>query len=160
MKEIVCLFIFFSALFGACSDKEVVSDPPSPDHIIFGHFFGECIGEGCVEIFKLTENELIEDTIDQYPNPTEFNTLDFTISRQDKHDVVIGLFDKFPNQLFDETAKSFGMPDAGDWGGIYLEALIEGRRDYWILDHSVDNNPSEYHEIVNEIIDAIESINN
>ena len=29
--------------------------------------------------------------------------------------------DEFPSALLDETEVVIGMPDAGDWGGLYIE---------------------------------------
>ena len=40
----------------------------SESYILFGHFYGECLGEECIEIFRICENKLFEDSNDQYPS--------------------------------------------------------------------------------------------
>jgi len=142
-------------------DKQAQAEDPEfeTDFIVFGHFFGECGGENCVEIFKLNEETLKEDTKDMYPSYTEFNELQFSIDLTSKRSEVASLLDNFPMQLLDESETVFGSPDAGDWGGIYLEYKTDNEHKFWLIDY-VDNELSDYLiDYKNEIIEAIDKIN-
>lgn len=154
------LFLAIILTFISC-DK---TDPPvdlvfNTDYIVFGHFFGECGGEQCVEIFQLNDEFLKEDTKDMYPSYTEFNELQFSIDLTSKRSEVVSLLDNFPMQLLDESETVFGSPDAGDWGGIYLEYRTANVHKFWLIDY-VDNELSDYLiDYKNEIIEAIDKIN-
>lgn len=67
---VICLAIF---LFTSCDNGSnnglSLSDS---DYIIFGHFYGECGGETCIEIFRLEKDKLFEDINDNYPNSQNF----------------------------------------------------------------------------------------
>ena len=63
-----CLTVF---MLTSC-EKEDNLELSKSDYIIFGHFYGKCMGEQCVEIFRLENEKLFEDTKDQYPNSAEF----------------------------------------------------------------------------------------
>ena len=50
--------------------------------LTFGHYFGFCQGEECIEIFKLTNSELSEDTTDQYPGQQFYNGMFIALSQE------------------------------------------------------------------------------
>ncbi len=159
LKSFLSLFIMIG-IVSSC-DK---NDPPvdhvfKADYIVFGHFFGECGGEQCVEIFLLNEETLKEDSIDKYPSSSDFNDLDFTIDQSSKRPEVASLLSNFPDELLDETETVFGSPDAGDWGGIYLEYKTDDVHKFWLIDY-IDNDLSDYLiDYKNQIIEAIDKIN-
>lgn len=161
IQQCKCLLFFAIILAFISCDK---TDPPidpvfKTDYIVFGHFFGECGGEQCVEIFQLNDETLKEDSKDMYPSSTEFNELEFTIDHSSKRSDVASLLVNFPIQLLDETETVFGSPDAGDWGGIYLEYKTEEVHKFWLIDY-IDNDLSDYlKDYKNEIIEAIDKIN-
>ena len=56
----------FALLLGACNSSDDDANPQDLDYLIFGHFYGECFGENCIEIFKLEADALYEDDNDVY----------------------------------------------------------------------------------------------
>ena len=112
------------------------------EYLMFGHFFGECGGERCIEIFKLENGRLLEDSEDQYPSQTDFyvgtyHQLDHTLYMQ-----VKDLTDAFPAQLLNEAGHVIGQPDAGDWGGFYVEYNVNGTRKFWLIDQITEKHPT------------------
>lgn len=65
LKAIAALLILLSLTTGCEKEDDIkLSDS---DYLIFGHFYGECVGEACVEILRLEESKLLGDTKDNYP---------------------------------------------------------------------------------------------
>src|SRR5690606_35647267 len=110
-----------------------------------------CIGEQCVEIFKLEEGKLFEDTKDQYPNSDNFYIGNYVQLSQQKHAAVKDLTNSFPTELLNETNTIIGQPDAGDWGGIYVEYNTGGVRKFWLLDQMKSNVPEKYHNFIDNV---------
>jgi|SRR5690554_1742422 len=138
------------------------SDNDSPglsgsNFLIFGHFYGECGGEGCVEIFKLTEKKLYEDTIDDYSG----KNMEFVELGNDKFEQVKDLMDFFPNQLLlhkNETV--FGCPDCTDGGGLFIQYSNYGDVRSWRIDQFKDNVPKYLHSFIDNVNEKIKLINN
>lgn len=127
--------------------------------LVFGHFYGECMGEGCVEIFRLDNQLLFEDVRDQYPAYTNPYEGDFSLSRSRYYQRVSELWDIVPEKLYDESDTIIGQPDAGDWGGIYL-AVSQGTVDrYWLIDQKKSNVPEYLHELIDSVNAKIAFIN-
>ena len=60
MKRFWIISVLILACFSSCKQEDLrLYDG---DYLIFGHFYGMCGGEGCVEKFKLESNRLLEDT--------------------------------------------------------------------------------------------------
>jgi len=66
MKSQLLLVFLLSLLFISCHKDDI--KPKSKDYLVFGRFYGECAGEKCVEIYKLDQDQLQEDTKDIYPS--------------------------------------------------------------------------------------------
>ncbi len=133
---------------------------PSQDfYLVFGHFYGECIGETCIEIFKIENGKLYEDTLDYYPG---YNNLPHNASyvqrSNDKYEKVKYIPDLIPNELYSENAIVIGQPDAGDWGGLYLETNKTGKKEYWLIDKMKNNIPEYLHAFVDSLDDAIQKL--
>lgn len=126
------------------------------DFIIFGHFYGFCGGEGCIEIFKITSSSLYEDTNDFYPSSEERYNANFKILDQSKFDKIKNVSLNIPEELLSETERIIGSPDAGDWGGIYLE-LSTG--EFWLLDMNKDYLPTYLHDLRDQIRETISKVN-
>lgn len=125
---------------------------------IFGTYYGECIGESCIQTFKLEDGHLFEAQQDSYagpfPYPGEWDTLS-----NDQYEKVKDLPASFPHALFDETETTIGMPDAGDWGGIYIEVEdLEGNRFHWNIDTMEDNLPEYLRGFAAEVQAAVMEI--
>lgn len=149
----------FSLLSCEKSNTECCVNPDQFSEFIFGTYYGECIGEGCIETFKLEDAKLYEDQKDSYggpfPYPGEWEALS-----ADQYELVQDLPNEFPNALFDETETTIGMPDAGDWGGIYLEVeTVKGNRFYWNIDTMEDNLPEYLRDFAKAVQDAVMKIN-
>ena len=160
MKTIKFLFALLvcTALFASCkkSDDDVLK---TEDYLIFGHFYGECVGENCVEIFKLEDDKLFEDSNDTYPGSSDYYNANFTQLSSDLFDLANGLEDVFPMGLLDEEEVVLGIPDAGDWGGLYIEYNKNGVRDFWLLDQMKSNVPEAYHDFIDAVNEKIQAVN-
>ena len=167
MKNFVFLLALFALFAFVSCEKDADSSENDPclcfcdcylTKITFGHFYGKCAGEGCVEIFTIDPNnqQLLEDVRDAYPNSGTFYAGDFSIEHsEEKYDLVSDLAQYFPESLFDETETKIGEPDAGDWGGIYLEIQTAELHRFWLLDQKDSNMPEEYNAFVDKINEKI-----
>lgn len=160
MKRFISGVMAFSIswLLGGCA-----SDPfdrtELPEYIMFGHFYGECLGEGCIEIFLLTETRIMEDKNDNYPSTSPYEG-DFMLLGNNQFQKARHLLEEIPLQLLEEDETRYGSPDAGDWGGIYFEYKQSGVRRVWLIDMSSSNLPEYLIPFKNEIRDTIIEINN
>lgn len=148
------------ALLMACQKEEQPEPVATDDYLVFGHFYGFCQGENCVEIFKLADTTLFEDQNDIYPwiDSTFYNG-DFIELDAEKFALADGLLDFFPEELLDEEEKTIGLPDAGDWGGLYIEYKVGDTHQAWILDQMKDNVPNYLHDFIDECNERIRLIN-
>ena len=154
------LSILILSLFFSCSDEEI-ADPA--EYLIFGHFYGFCIGDQCIQIYKLEDNGLFLDTNKEYPRHNEFYEASFVKLDNDYYEQVKDLRDYFPTRILSEPDTVFGCPDCADGGGLYIEYKTKEIRKYWIIDQDKRQVPAYLHEfmdLVNERIKAINSINN
>lgn len=135
-NRVLCLVVFLSL---SCSEEKV---KVNLDYLIFGDFYGECVGEGCIDIYKIENENLYEDTRDLYPsweNPYDGN---FVQLPADKYNEVNTLLQKFPEKLLHEKDTVLGMPDAGDWGGYYIEIQHNNQRRFWLIDKMGSGAPA------------------
>ena len=147
---IVCLFIINS-----CSkDNDIDS---GADYTIFGHFYGECSGEQCVEIFKIEAGSLFEDTNDYDPYANQSYDGNFVKLDDSKFEKVKNLPELIPDEIYAEN-NVVGQPDAGDWGGIFLETRIDGQKSYWKIDMMHDNLPEYLCDFVDTVVQYIAEI--
>ncbi len=73
MKKIILISGLIVTTLNACNKKCSSNQTTANlEYLIFGHFYGECIGEKCVEIYKLNKTQLLEDTQDVYPDFFKF----------------------------------------------------------------------------------------
>ncbi len=128
------------------------------DYFMFGSFYGMCFGEDCIEIFKLENAKLYEDTLDKYPN-TEFYAGEYVQLSQEKYDIAMSIINDFPMELLEEPHMVIGQPDAGDWGGLYIEYKIDGIHKMWLLDRMLINVPVQYHDFINKVKEKVELLN-
>ncbi len=155
MKNLLALLLLSFCLF-SCKDDEVVET----DYLIFGHFYGECVQESCILMYKVEENRLLEDTIPEYPNlQMPYNgSFNVELSNND-FQMASELKDLIPEELFNETDHIIGQPDAADQGGLYLEYNFEGERRYWYIDQNKGFLPQYLDEFIDEINNRIFLIN-
>ncbi|HET6513035.1 MAG TPA: hypothetical protein VFH43_12645 [Candidatus Kapabacteria bacterium] len=128
------------------------------DYIVFGHFYGECVGEACVETYKLTDSQLFEDTSDVYPFGDKSYPGRFELLNDSLFHAVKSLGDHIPTELLASPDTVFGMPDGGDWGGIYFERSEKGIVRFWLIDKMRSNNPDYLNPFVDKIEAAIDRL--
>jgi len=153
MKRLIFTLCILTITISSCRKDNIVLS--SSDYLIFGHFYGECFGEECIEIFRLEQNQLLEDTKDVYPNSTSFYNGNYILLPQQKFDYAKDLINFFPSDLLTEPNTVIGQPDAGDWGGLYIEYNIDGTRKFWLLDQMKSNVPSKYHNFIDKVNEKI-----
>ena len=162
MKYFIVLSLISAMIgFSGCEDECDCAGTGDFEYMIFGHFYGECVGEGCVEIFKIADGALFEDSTDVYPNGITAYEGQFYALDEAKYQLVKDLVGDFPNELYDETEHVIGMPDAGDWGGIYVEIKHENapaQSGFWLLDQMESNMPEVYNAFVDRINEKIHLI--
>ena len=152
MKKIIfpLLAILVLCFFSSC-DKDDVDNSAKGDYLIFGTFYGKCAGEGCVEIFKIESNRLLEDKKDLYPGSDFYAFDDFEVLPHKKFELVKDLIDFLPPSLLQEESGVFGQPDAGDWGGAFVEYKSGSIHKYWMLDQMDNNMPEAFNVFVDKI---------
>ncbi len=156
MKKLNLIFgLSIVLFFAACSDDEVL-ETVSEDYLIFGHFFGLCAGEGCVETYKLENNSLFEDTKDEYRASSGF---DFEKLDDVKYELVKDLQNILPTELTNLKDSTFGCPDCADGGGLVVQLKQDDAVSTWFIDRSTNNIPSYLHEFRDSIIQKISIIN-
>lgn len=155
-------FILLSILFlaGSC-EKSEQPEPENGEQFFFGWYYGFCVGESCIEIFKIEDGKLFEDTLDKYPDmygemPYEG---EFTMRDQEDHGEVKGLPSALPEALFNEEETVLGMPDAADGGGLYVARRgAEGEMQWRYIDRSRRNVPNYLHDFMKELELAVEAL--
>jgi len=76
MKRLWLILIVF--LIISCEERAPDDVLSEIDYLIFGHYYGKCIGEECIEIFKLTKTKLYEDINDNYPSISPYHGMIIT----------------------------------------------------------------------------------
>ncbi|GAB3946737.1 hypothetical protein GCM10028805_17740 [Spirosoma harenae] len=151
MRHIVWVLTSLLIIGLSACKNDLPVELANSDYLVFGHFYGECAGEGCIEIFKLEPNRLLEDKRDRYPTATDFYAGDFVALPQSQFDSVRDLVDSFPVALQKENNRVIGQPDAGDWGGLYIELQHKGSRQFWLIDQAKQHVPTEYHGFIDKV---------
>ncbi|MDP5094056.1 MAG: hypothetical protein NWQ17_12150 [Polaribacter sp.] len=149
------LIVSLIAIILSCSsdDKIIINEQ---NFLVFGHFYGMCVGESCVETFKLTDKKLLEDTIDDYSG----QNLAFIELENDKFEQIKNLIDFFPNQLLNESETVFGCPDCADGGGLFIQYSENGKIKSWRIDQNKNNVPTYLHNFMDKVNEKIALINN
>ena len=155
MKRIICILLILTS----CEHNELVESGSTSDYILFGHFYGFCQGEKCIEIFKLTTTALYEDTNDKYPNQSKPYEGAFQQLDQSLFEKVKDLASKVPQELLATDSGVIGQPDAGDWGGLYFEISVHGKKQYWLMDKMKTNLPDYLRPFAADIESSITLIN-
>lgn len=148
-----------TGLSARIQNESVISVPI----ITFGRYYGKCQGVTCVEIFKLVDFTLLKDRLDRYPTSGSFYQGKFVGFKGSNQIITSDILSSFPLELLDSKSIIYGTPDAGDWGGIYLEYEDGNHHRYWFLDLKVENNPKNlraYVALIDKKITLIGEINN
>jgi hypothetical protein len=152
MKNLLyALFALLTPGFFSSCEKDEVDISGKGDYLIFGTFYGECGGERCVDIYKLENDRLLEDKKDMYPGSDFYPFDDFEVLSQEKFELVKDLIDFLPPSLVSEESGVIGQPDAGDWGGAFVEYKSGNIHKYWLLDQMETNMPEAFNVYVDKI---------
>jgi len=140
--NLIAAFVVCAA-FSSCKEEECdCHRQPDNNYLIFGKFYGMCMGETCVEIFKIEDGILYEDTTDRYPfGNAPYNGIYIGRSSSD-YNLVKDIINYVPPQLLNEADTTIGIPDAYDQGGYYLEVKEAGESRFWLIDTDKDNIPT------------------
>lgn len=144
------LTISLLVLFLACEKNEPIII--EGDFLVFSRFNGFCVGETCIELFKLTDTQLFEDTADRYAQyPDCANNL-VELSKE-KFDLVSDLPASIPTELLtaEEDSLVFGCPDCADQGGLLFKYQEDDKIRYWIIDQNKSAVPDYLHDFVEEV---------
>ena len=158
MKK-AALFILFPSILCTiqCTDSPTNNTPDT--YLVFGHFHGECFGEACVEIFKIENGNVYEDSLDIYPVISKMpHETDYVQLLKEKYELVRDLQNHIPDELMLEDSMVIGQPDAGDWGGLYLETNKTGDLKYWLIDKKKSNIPDYLHAFTDSLNAAIQRL--
>ena len=153
----VILFASFIGITSCAQNEEITRSDEA--FLIFGHFYGMCIGEPCVEIFRLEDERLLEDTNDLYPSQGNFYEGNFVELGEDKYQHVNDLMDFFPDELLEEPKILYGCPDCSDQGGLYIEYKSKVIHRFWFIDQSKSSVPAYLHEFMDKVNEKIEILN-
>lgn len=154
MQKLLAVLLILGLL--GCEEKD--PDLGNFDYLVFGHYYGFCGGEACVEIFKITGSDIYEDTKDEYPGRDGAYTGEFQKLDRSYYPLAKGLENFVPYQLLALKEKIIGQPDAGDWGGLYFEFSSNGKRDYWYIDKNRSNLPDYLIPFAEQIENRIEAL--
>ncbi len=152
--SVILIAIVVMLHFG-CYKHEVNPDNETK-YLIFGHYYGECGGERCVETYKLTKTRLFEDELDTYMSIGPFRF--FELSNQ-KFELVKDLFDFVPAKLLASEEQTFGCPDCGDWGGLMIRSAENNQMKTWFIDQQKSDVPEYLHPLIDKINEKIKLIN-
>ncbi|MFN8317235.1 MAG: hypothetical protein U0T32_12380 [Chitinophagales bacterium] len=148
------LSLLFAVLLMSSCKKEKSN---CTDYIVFGTYYGECGGEQCIELYKLTSTELFEDSKDNYPATGIYNGT-FSIKRSVPDFALVSNFEStIPTSLLNDTSAVIGCPDCADGGGVYLEYHKNGIHKVWHIDRTL-TLPSDYALFINQVAQKIQAL--
>ena len=150
------LLLMVIGVFISCNKDDDNITINEQNFLIFGHFYGFCGGEECVETYKLTDVKLYEDIVDDYSG----QNLDFVELDNEQFELVNDLSDFFPSQLLNESDTIFGCPDCADGGGLFIQYSDNGVLKSWRIDQVQNNVPSYLHDFIDKVNARIVLINN
>lgn len=156
MKKLLLLLLF--ALF-ACERNQVSpEDSQKTDYLVFGNFYGFCIGK-CVEMYRIDETGVYVDT---EVDAREFYSrqLDFKWQKlsDEKYEAVKNLTKKIPSELLNADEQTFGIPDAHDQGGWYVEVIQNRQKESWKMDTVKERLPAYLQAFVADLENAKEAL--
>jgi len=156
MKKIIFIGIIVTVILAGSFSCKRIKNPVEPndsEYIVFGDFYGECTGPDCVQIYKIDKGILYHDTTHIYPQKLDFYKGKWEKMPDSKQKLINSLIFNFPLQLFSDTGKVFGMPDAYDQGGIYLETNQNNSSigKFWLIDRDPKNLPEYLKDFVMQL---------
>tara|TARA_Y100001935_G_scaffold128815_1_gene106805 strand:- start:16225 stop:16707 length:483 start_codon:yes stop_codon:yes gene_type:complete len=157
------MFLLFIGFFISHCDYSTPVVLKGDEFLVFGHFYGECIGESCVEIFRLTPDLLEEDINNLYPTANGENAFydgNYVPLSDSIYQQVKSITKRFPSDLHNvDSGVVFGHPDDHDQGGVYVEIKNKKIHRYWLFDQDKSQYPEYFHDFVDAVNEYITLIN-
>lgn len=153
--------LFLTWVFLSSCSNDGFFQKESSDNVeafVFGQYYGYCTGEACIEIFKLENETLFEDTTDRYPAGNTPYEGTFVPVKNENHLRLESLCDLAVRTLQPENQGVIGMPDAGDWGGFYLQFNVDGETKFWLLDTMKPNVDNRFHPLMDSLQAVISTL--
>lgn len=153
----ICVFAFFLIL--SCGKDEEENLPCQTlveEHLIFGTYYGECLGN-CANFYKIEACQVFEDDMLSYYT-SDLKFMSDPMSLED-YEVAIDASNMFPEELWNELDSVFGIPDAYDQGGIFIQKNQNGEIKSWNLDTNEEVLPeylAEYASTIKSIIQKLQ----
>ena len=157
MNIIVIITLLLTVSFLSSCKKDQDPTNTETDYLIFGHFYGMCQGETCVETFLVTDQKLFEDENDSYSVSEPFN---FNELSSDDFELVKSLIESFPPELLNDTNSTFGCPDCADQGGLLIKLAQNGEVKSWRIDQSKMAVPQYLHAFMDSVNVSISLLSN
>ncbi len=158
MKTVVTLLTLIYSISLVGCKKDPLPGLDGSDYFVFGHFYGECQGEQCIEIFKVTPDKLQEDSKDHYPNRTDFYIGEYKDLSTLKYQKAKDLVTLLPDSLLLKPNQEFGCADCADGGGLYIEYKKGDLHNFWIIDQNKNQIPKFLHSFTDSVNSVIEKI--
>jgi len=155
MKKLTLILALVIA-FVACK-KDETAKIEEGNYLMFGHFYGMCVGDDCVEIFKLTSEKLYKDLNSNYPGQPPYN---FSLLEDNQFNAVKDLPTYLPPELLADTNTYFGCPDCADQGGLFIEYKNGEGIKNWRIDQNISQVPEYLHSFIDKVNEKIGVINN
>ncbi len=159
MKMRMIITVLVIAACGCSDDDGVYKLNPNKDRLIFGSFYGYCVGERCVEIFALQDGKLYEDRNDHYLQSSSSADFNFEQLSHDQFELAEDMFESIPAELMATESTTFGCPDCSDGGGVYIEIKRDAETRIFFIDNFKNNIPEYLHPLVDKVrakIDILE----
>ncbi len=151
-SSILALCLFF--ILSSCSKESEAIATVNNDALVFGHFYGMCMGETCVETFMLSDTKLFEDTLDDYTGQQR----QFVELSKAKFDLAKDLLDVLPADLLNTNGQTFGCPDCADGGGLFIQHSINGITKTWLIDQNKAQVPTYLHSFMDSVNAKIDQL--
>ena len=152
--RLISVLTFVALALVSCSKD--MSNPVNPgDYLIFGTFYGECLGN-CSHFFMIRDGLLFMDDV-EIGIPEEIPFTNDPMSSAD-YDLAVELQEEFPSDLTDSDKRIYGCPDCHDQGGVYLELNNSEGRFKWRIDTDDDEQSeaiSTYKKRVMEVVSLL-----
>lgn len=119
------------------------------DYIIFGDFYGFCLGDNCIDYYKIQNGILYKDLEDKYPNANM--TYQFQVHPLPlEANSVMDIGAEIDSDIYGEDP-TIGSPDAMDQGGYYIEILSDGQKHQWRIDKIRQSVPDYLHPLCDSL---------
>ncbi|WP_250434520.1 hypothetical protein [Hanstruepera flava] len=156
MKHLQLIFLaVFITLFSCNSDNDNDSKavPTGENYLIFGHYaFVHCnLEEACIDVFKLTDEKLFEDIIDD----NRIEEFDFIELDNELFELVNDLPDYFPEELLNSNETTFGCGTCVDANDYFVEYSHSGIVKSWWIEPDYGVTPEYLHEFIDKLTEKI-----